>query len=313
MKIISYIKNRLAFTRSTHDYLTHKFIMFEQQRNPEFFAIRLKNDALGFFAQMNWCLFILDFCVRINKKPHLEFVSSNYSDCPEDNWLEYFFEFKQANSAVQGKQRSKKIKCSAIKRIEQLGIKNSLKTVNSAHDIFFRFIRLRPEMQLYVEKFVAREFKGEVVLGAHFRGTDKILEAGRISFDEFASSIKGCLERNPNIRAIFVSSDEKGIFEKIRKHFPNHRIIFHPDSFRSSGSGPVHLKSLASPKQLGFEALANSLILSKCSILVKTASYLSAWSCIFNPNLPVVFLNSLKAQCLWFPETAVYEKSILKN
>jgi hypothetical protein len=49
----------------------------------------------------------------------------------------------------------------------------------------------------------------------------------------------------------------------------------------------------------------NSLLLSRCHVLMRTASFLSAWSSIFNPALPVVMLNRPIDGKLWFPDREI--------
>jgi hypothetical protein len=52
----------------------------------------------------------------------------------------------------------------------------------------------------------------------------------------------------------------------------------------------------------GEEALINCLLLSRCSALIRTTSFLSAWASIFNPALPIVLLNAPYAKSPWYPE-----------
>jgi hypothetical protein len=60
----------------------------------------------------------------------------------------------------------------------------------------------------------------------------------------------------------------------------------------------------------GQEALINCLLLSRCSTLIRTTSFLSAWASIFNPGLPIVLLNEPYAKSLWYPEKVLIPRSL---
>jgi hypothetical protein len=43
---------------------------------------------------------------------------------------------------------------------------------------------------------------------------------------------------------------------------------------------------------------------------MKTASLLSGWSKLFNPELPVIMLNEPKKKHLWFPEREIVKQTL---
>jgi hypothetical protein len=55
----------------------------------------------------------------------------------------------------------------------------------------------------------------------------------------------------------------------------------------------------------GEDALVNALLLSRCSTLIRTTSFLSAFTSIFNPKLKVILLNKPYDRYLWYPETEI--------
>lgn len=57
------------------------------------------------------------------------------------------------------------------------------------------------------------------------------------------------------------------------------------------------------------DALVNCLILSRCDALLKTASILSGWSKLFNPQLPVSMMSAPYEEYLWFPERDIVGSS----
>ena len=44
---------------------------------------------------------------------------------------------------------------------------------------------------------------------------------------------------------------------------------------------------------------------SKCTAVIRTTSFLSAWASIFNPDLKVVLLNKPYSNRLWYPEREI--------
>jgi hypothetical protein len=53
------------------------------------------------------------------------------------------------------------------------------------------------------------------------------------------------------------------------------------------------------------EALVNCLLLARCRALIRTASFLSGWASVFNPELSVIMLNRPYQEALWFPDREV--------
>jgi len=65
--------------------------------------------------------------------------------------------------------------------------------------------------------------------------------------------------------------------------------------------------------RIGREALVSSLLLSNCGLLVKTPSYLSAWSKIFDPSLPVKLASPPRPDAFWFPDSRLWDEQDLQS
>ena len=88
-------------------------------------------------------------------------------------------------------------------------------------------------------------------------------------------------------------------------------IFWHEDTVRSVDGGAIHSRPEMGDNYIkGKEALINCLLLSRCNVLIRTASFLSAWSSFFNPKFPVIMLNTPYEHKLWFPDREIIKCSI---
>jgi hypothetical protein len=55
-------------------------------------CLEINSDAIGFFAQLTWCLQFLAFCEDQNANPVIRLTGSIYADAPNHDWFHDFFE-----------------------------------------------------------------------------------------------------------------------------------------------------------------------------------------------------------------------------
>jgi hypothetical protein len=146
---------------------------------------------------------------------------------------------------------------------------------------------------------------GAATLGVHFRGTDKKIEAHTIGWEAFCRLIETTLAEQPQLNNVFVSSDEQAFLDYFAKwNFPV-PISVAPARLLATGTTPVHFSGHPG-LAIGREALVASLLLASCGYLVKTPSYLSAWSKVFNPSLPVKLAVPPREGAFWFPDSQIW-------
>jgi hypothetical protein len=144
------------------------------------------------------------------------------------------------------------------------------------------------------------------VLGIHFRGTDKSSEAPRVSWSHCLAILEAHLRDRPDFQGVFVASDEQAFVRFIAKSVKRRPVYWRDDHYRSSDGRPIHTTvGVVGGYEKGQDALVNALLLSKCSTLIRTTSFLSAWASIFNPTLKVVLLNKPYEGKIWYPESAI--------
>ena len=289
------------------------YIPFQQRRNHGIYAINI-NAKVGLFAQLNWCLYVFAHCESFNLVPNILLTGPFYTRSKGENWLDYFFENRRLTSANRNLVVNGQIKLSHISDIEQLGLPadyGSKISLEYANHIFWKYLRLRNEILDYVSAFTDKHFGDKTILGIHFRGTDKKSEAKPITWDRVVATISNYIDANPGVDSLFVASDEERFIEWIKQEIKNMEVISHDDTERSMNGKAIHAQlGLGDNYMKGREALINSLLLSKCNTLIRSSSFLSGWSSIFNPSIPIVMLNRPFDSKLWFPDALVTQKSM---
>jgi Nodulation protein Z (NodZ) len=266
----------------------------------------------GFFAQLNWCVYLLAYCEEQKRVPALRLTSWMYSDLPNHDWFHDYFEdvYTAASSAVlRNPQRLRPLRITHIQETDAAKFASTM-SIREAHRLFTTHFRIRANIQSYVDDFVSREFAGDGVIGLHFRGTDKKSEAEPVEWPRCFRSVMKLAEDRPELKKVFISSDDAKFIEWFAKQADGTlSVIAHSDKERSWDGQPIHYNPQGNKYQKGFEALVNCLLLSRCTALIRTASFLSGWSSIFNPSLPITLLNEPIESKLWFPDSECIKRS----
>jgi len=266
--------------------------------------VEFANSRIGFFAQMNFCLNVAHYAELTGRRAYVTLSSDNYRDPDHGpNWFHYFFDQIIGYPPPHAE-------CITVLDCCELPFDTDAFELRSARDLFFRHFAIRPEFMELVD-LRARTMKvGPTTLGVHYRGTDKDREAVSVARWDAIARIEAVLETAPSIDRVFVASEDAVFVRSIQAAIADVPVVSLPDSIRSEGDRPVHLSGLRrGNRAMGQDALLNALMLARCGRLVRTTSFLSAWSSIFNPDIPVAMLNRPRSECLWFPETRVLERA----
>lgn len=202
------------------------------------------------------------------------------------NWWEYYFE----PVYVGREENTKPLLTYNGPPGSDFAMLTELRTSRKrVHEIVEKYIHPKPHIQKIVDDFVAAKFTSDVIIGVHYRGTDKFTEARRAAYEEMTGHINQVIsEYNSNNFHIFVATDEQAFLEYVQNLYPG-RILSY-NSIRSTSGSPVHLSSPENYKK-GEDAIVDCLLLSKCNHLIKTSSNLSLFSSYFNPYMPVVHVT----------------------
>jgi len=271
-------------------------------------SVEIKKCA-GFFGVLYQCLCLFAYCERHRLIPDIRLVGETYLD-PErgPNWLDYYFDvYKPINS----EEITSRVRYTEeIFDIHELGLPGVTRmSLDDGTRILRKYLRLKPHLNTLVEDFWRTLSASGPVVGVHFRGTDKTSEAPRVSWVHCLNILEDYLRNHQATQAIFVASDEQAFIDFIKTSVKNVPVYSHDDHYRSSDGRPVHTEMQGGGYEKGEDALVNGILLSKCSTVIRTSSFLSAWASIFNPHLKVILLNKPYSNRFWYPENEILKRS----
>jgi hypothetical protein len=311
-------KSRLAKVFGAPIYLSRDLIRphicrFLLSRSGNLLVVDV-NSWVGLFAHLEWFLEISLHCERFNLIPCFMSTSPQYVDPQRGpNWFEYFFTNRQLSLDNREKIKNGQVPICRIDGIRQLGLPENYDlqlNLQIAPTLICKYIGIKPELLAKVNIFFERYLKNKVVLGLHYRGTDKHAEASSIPYIDFMRSVDNFLKCNGEFDCLFVSSDEQSFIDFIESEFKHTIPVFYYDDHeRSKTNVAIHRSKSGDRFRKGEEAVINCLLLSRCNTLLKTASFLSGWSKLFNPDLPVILLNYPFERQLWFPDRELVFKN----
>ena len=268
-------------------------------------SVEIESRYVGFFGQMNWCLFIFQYCECKGLSPDIRLTGDIYLDSTRgSNWLKYYFDTYIPITKDEIDKRVRYTK--KISDFKEMGppIAPEL-TVREGSRIFHKYLHPKSNITSLVETFWRNRDVNDPVLGVHFRGTDKSSEAPRVSWRHCLTVVKNYLCSH---NSVFVASDEEDFIKFMKKSLTEVPVISYDDHYRSRDDRPVHTAIEGGGYEKGEDALVNCLLLAKCSTLVRTTSFLSAWASIFNPDLKVILLNKPYDNRLWYPEREILRR-----
>lgn len=248
----------------------------------------------GIGAKLEWVLEILAFCEENKLTPQFKFSYPGSDN--HENYFSSFFEIKN------GFYKGDSLEFVEIGSIHELDLdKNYDKILNTklAAHLIDKYLIVKNDVLQEVDEFCFEHFSEKRILGVHYRGTDKSREAPEVSYENVERNIDFYLDKYPETDCIFLASDDENFIRFAENSSIKRPAIYRKDTYRSSDKAAIHHSS-QNKYDINRDAIVNCLILSRCDALMKTASILSAWSKLFNPQLPLVMLN--KPFNRWFPE-----------
>ncbi len=210
------------------------------------------------------------------------------------NWWEYYFEPLGLSGNVLTRQAL------TLSQVYDFAFGTLLHMPRQrGFELIQKYVVVKENILDEVAQFKRDNFQDSYVIGMHYRGTDKIrLEVNKLSFEYITEAIKKTIQSVPedkqNNYRLFIATDEQQFLDYIFQKF-NCPIIY-TNALRSTDDIAIHdragYENGYSNYLKGKEALIDCLLLSQCDFLIRTESNLSRAAELFNPTLPVLFLDS---------------------
>lgn len=290
----------------TRDLVLPYLSRYKRARSGHLLAVEI-DSWVGLFAHLEWFLEIALHCERNGLISCFRSTSAQYVDPARGpDWYAYFFTNPQLSEEDAARIAAGEVPICRIDGIRHLGLPEDYDeqlNLEIAPALVRKYIGIQPWVRGKVDRFFADRFRDRRVLGVHYRGTDKRTEAPVLTYAQVREAVEEFLARNPEFDALFVASDEQGFVDFMERELGSAlSVVSHEDRERSTSGTAVHRGRGGDPFHKAEEAVLNCLLLSRCAALIKTASILSGWSKLFNPELRVLMLTSPYEGQLWFPE-----------
>ena len=261
-------------------------------------AVEIRN-TIGIGARLAWVLEILAFCDEKNLSPQFRFTYPNSNK-------DYFKRFFRINDRYACADDSVKyVKIFTIGELDLGKNYDTVLTVESASYLIKKYLVIHEDILQEVDAFCSRYFPDKNILGVHYRGTDKSTEAPAVTYENVEENIKLFLKKFPETSGVFISTDDDHFIRYIENSAVGDLVVCRDDTFRATDNVAIHFSN-QNKYDINRDAIVNCLLLSRCQALIKTASILSAWSVLFNPEILLVMLNNPFDR--YFPERALMEK-----
>ncbi len=243
---------------------------------------------IGLFATLSHCMFLCKYCLEQGIRPIFSIENELYGS----DWFDRLFRHQAwpaADDEVEELVINNRLDINLLARgkIEN-EISDELTSIEEGACLFHHFLTIRDEIMQRMETEAAR-LVNEHTIGVHFRGTDKFagLESSPVSYGLVLEAAKDAAGAD---RSIYLATDDLDFFELMRERIPSKQL-----KYSRKPGGQAHYDEPGT-FQKGLEALTDVWLLSKCSLLIKTPSIMSAWSVIFNPALPLILIGEPKRQ-----------------
>jgi len=218
----------------------------------------------GFFSEFHTLLGALDFYETNPECTGLEvdFQFGAFFDHRHGrNYWEYYFEPINIEKKPQEADQDRvKFKNWMLQSYFPLYAQYVLSRERSA-ELIKRYIKPKPHIQQKVDQFYNQHFKNKYVIGIHYRGTDKYLEAPKCSYEAVCNAIDPELSLHQDA-VIFIASDDQNFVDFARELFPEKVISIAMK--RSTNNLPIHTPN-SMMYDVGESAVIDYLLLSRCS------------------------------------------------
>lgn len=143
-----------------------------------------------------------------------------------------------------------------------------------------KYMRMKPQVQGYIQENTENILRGDRVLGVHVRGTDfnngYLNHAKAVTLEQYLDAAGAAMEGG-GFDSVFLATDEEKAIEAFQKRFGD-KLRYYPDILRSTTGEALHFSS--NPREnhkylLGLEVLRDTMTLAACDGLIAGFSNVS--------------------------------------
>jgi hypothetical protein len=254
---------------------------------------------MGLGATLTNMLILLNHCDKLGLRPYVRFTNPHYLPSGAKDWFASYFTLR--GQTGPGPARWVHVP-DADYRLPGL---DRTPTLSRANAVFHQYVKIDDALSREADAFAVAKGLGSSSIGVHFRGTDKYLEAPPINWETMFAIIRQVAAAFPDAR-IFLATDVPEVIQQACESELGHRFVVYECREIFPGGASAHVTP-GDRHRKAYEALVTMLILSKCGVCIRTASHLSAWSKILNPDQKVVMLNRPYDRFMHFPDQQVWE------
>ncbi len=261
----------------------------------QYYIIRRQELGAGFFSNYYWVLGHLVFARRMGYIPvvdMLNFKTLYSEDVPVDGELNawnYYFE-NVGKAGLEEAYRSRKYVFGREEPLHKYANKYcdaayrfpSRQTIDYYYPVIRDNIRIKESiLEDFRHNWQDRMPMEGKKIGVHIRGTDMKNNLGHpvpAATARYIREVEALLQQDPEIRSVFLATDEKKTVEIFQNHFAGKYRVIVNDVFRSeeqkdSRQTGIHEQVIANPRanhkyRMGMEVLRDAWCLSECDYLI---------------------------------------------
>lgn len=262
------------------------------------------NLRAGLFANLSSYVCLLKYFDLMGSHVFIRLTGSTYRGSEGGDWFGRYFDRIQPMDSAYPQKEQRIFSFCGVEALRLDAIGTTL-TLAEAKRVLSMNAVVKNDINLAVDNiFSSQGISGSRLLGVHYRGTDKVLEAQRVPYERVLSAARQILELDGPFDAVLVASDEAKFVEYMMQQKLGLVVISPPYTAAGNACTAPHLTPGLDKAVLGREALVTCLALARCSTLLRTSSYLSAWAKVFNSSLTTYTLNAAYNPTT-FPEVEV--------
>jgi hypothetical protein len=280
----------------------YPFDRIRESRNGNYFAFDVTG-SIGMGGVLTHVIRLVKHADQNSLIPIVRCTGALYSIVRGEDWFNNVFTQKNAPE-IRGS-----LKFLSVRSEESYGAFPVPKAMSlaDANRLFFKYFDIHPRINSMVDSVLGGIPTRKFDLSLHYRGTDKVFEANEVPFETIDGKISNLQANGMEIANVFLATDSFAFDAFIRERRPEFNFTSMQFSELDRDSVPRHFSSL-SPDVKAIEAIGNIKLLGMARFCIRTASYLSAWSKILNPDLKTSTLNFVRDRSILFPEPQILEE-----